>query len=149
LALDRLWKLQVISLPYRVALDSNFLLLPLNLRLDIFIEIERLLQGKVQFIVIKPVRNELGRLSQRGSELGRRASFALKLMERCLEIDVKLNRSEKVDEALIRFAQDNKVIVATSDMVLKKRLRDINVPVIYVRDLSRLEIEGFPIRDGY
>ncbi len=136
------------SLPYRVMLDSNFLLLLFVLRLDIFTEIENLLQGKVQFIVITPVRKELERLSQRNSELGRKAASALKLTERCVEIDVRLSRSETVDDALIRFAQEDRIIVATSDMALKKKLRDINVPVIYVRDRSRLEIEGFPIRDG-
>jgi rRNA-processing protein FCF1 len=32
--------------------------------------------------------------------------------------------------------------VFTNDRLLRKRLRDISVPVIYVRQKSRLEIDG-------
>jgi rRNA-processing protein FCF1 len=33
-------------------------------------------------------------------------------------------------------------VVATNDIELKKRLRDINVPVVYLREKSKLEVEG-------
>jgi len=135
-------------LPYRVALDSNFLILPLTLRLDIFSEIEKLLCGRVEFLVVSPVRKELEKLSSKSTEIGRRASFALKLLDRCIYVKLDPKKRKTVDEALVEFAQENKVIVATSDMPLRKKLRDINVPVIYVRDYSQLELEGFPIKNG-
>ncbi len=135
-------------LPYRVVLDSNFLILPLTLRLDIFSEIERLLSGRVEFLVVSSVRKELEKLSSKNSEIGRRAAFALKLLDRCIYVNLDLEQRTTVDETLVEFARQNKVIVATSDMPLRKKLRDINVPVIYVRDYSRLELEGFPIKNG-
>jgi rRNA-processing protein FCF1 len=138
----------VILLPYRVVLDSNFFFLPLTLRIDIFTEIEDLLSGRVQFMVIKPVKEEVERLSRRGSSIGKSSQFAKRLMEKCRVIDMEVKPSEKVDDAIVRFSKGSNVIVATSDMLLKKKLRDINVPVIYVRDYSRLELEGFPVKDG-
>ena len=134
----------MIPLPYRVILDTNFLFLPLTRRLDVFSEIERLLSGRVQFIVLKPVRKELERLSSKSYELGRKASFALRFLEKCEEVPVELDGMETVDEAIVRIAKENRDIVATSDMALRKKLRDINVPVIYVRNCSKLELEGFP-----
>jgi rRNA-processing protein FCF1 len=135
----------VIQLPYRVALDSNFLFLPLTLRLDIFSETERLLPGRAQFIVIKPIREEIERLSSRSSQLGRNAKFALSLLSKCEEVDDEVKAAGTVDDALVNYARRHRVIVATTDRRLRKRLRDINVPVIYLRGRSRLELEGFPV----
>jgi len=137
----------VIPLPYKVVLDSNFLFLPLTLRLDIFSETEKLLPGRVQFIVIRPIREEIERLSRRSSQLGRKAKFALKLLDKCRQVDDEIDLSESVDDALISYAKRRKVVVATTDMELRRKLRDINVPVIYLRGRSRLELEGFPIRE--
>ena len=135
-------------LPYRVVLDSNFLILPLTHKLDIFSEIEGLLPGRVEFLGVSSVRKELEKLSSRNTEIGRRAAFALKLLDRCTYVNMDLEQGRTADEAIIKFARQNKVIVATSDMPLRKKLRDISVPVIYVRDYSRLELEGFPIKNG-
>ncbi|MEM3004649.1 MAG: hypothetical protein QXK96_05070, partial [Candidatus Bathyarchaeia archaeon] len=135
-------------MPYRVALDSNFLLLPLTVRLDIFSEAERLLPGRAQFIVIKPIREEIERLSRRSSQLGRKAKFALSLLNRCIEIDDEVEAVGTVDDALVNYAMRHRVIVATTDRRLRKRLRDINVPVIYLRGRSRLELEGYPVGEG-
>ena len=137
----------MIPLPYKVVLDSNFLFLPLTHRLDIFAETEKLLPGRTQFIVIRPIREEVERLSRRSSQLGRKAKFALGLLEKCKQIDGEIDPSRTVDDALISYAKRRKVIVATADVELRKRLRDINVPVIYLRSRSRLELEGFPVRE--
>jgi rRNA-processing protein FCF1 len=46
------------------------------------------------------------------------------------------------DDAIVKVASEWRSPVFTNDRALRKRLRDINVPVIYVRQKSRLEIEG-------
>jgi hypothetical protein len=46
------------------------------------------------------------------------------------------------DDAIVRAAKDWKAVVFTNDRQLRKRLKDISVPVIYVRQKSRLEIDG-------
>ncbi len=137
----------MIPLPYKVVLDSNFLFLHLTHRLDIFAEAEKLLPGRAQFIVIRPIREEVERLSRRSSQLGRKAKFALRLLEKCKQVNAEIDPSRTVDDALISYAKKHKVVVATADTELRKKLRDINVPVIYLRSRSRLELEGFPVRE--
>ena len=127
-------------------MDSNFLFLVVSTKIDIFSKIENLIPGRVKFCIIDPIRKELEKLSIRKSEVGRKAKFALKLAEKCDNLKIKSKDFEKVDDVLIRFAGKNGVIVATSDKELRQKLRDINVPVIYLRGRSRVELEGFPIR---
>jgi len=129
-------------LPVKVLLDSNFLMIPTELHIDVFGEVQNLLGKKVEFILIKPVYEELRRLSRRSSKVGRQAAYALELTKRCKMINAELKESESIDDAIARIAKDTGIMVATTDLELKRRLRNINVPVIYLRERSRLEIEG-------
>ena len=59
-----------VNLPVKVILDSNFLMIPFQFHIDIFQEIEYLLQKKVDFIVPSSVKLELTGISvkrRRGS----------------------------------------------------------------------------------
>ena len=129
-------------------MDSNFLFLVVSTKLDIFSEIENIIPGRVQFCIADLVRKELVKLSLKKSEVGRKAEFALRLVDKCDNIKIESKNFEKVDDALVRFAGKNEVIVATSDKELRHRLRDINVPVICVRGRSGVELEGFPLKCG-
>jgi rRNA-processing protein FCF1 len=52
--------------------------------------------------------------------------------------------TDNVDDAITKVAGRGGCAVFTNDRQLKKKLRDINVPVIYVRQKSRLGIDGRP-----
>ena len=123
-------------------LDSNFLMAPFQFHIDIFEELEYLLQKKVDFIVPSSVKLELTSISSRGGEGAAEASLALQLASRCRVVDVTLQPQETVDDAIVKAAQKLGAVVATNDIELKKRLRDINVPVVYLREKSKLEVEG-------
>jgi rRNA-processing protein FCF1 len=141
-------------LPVKVILDSNFLMIPFQFNLDIFQEIEYLLQKKVDFIVPSAVKTELTAISSRGGEGAPEASLALQLASRCRVVEVTLEPHESVDDAIVKASQKLGAVVATTDIDLKKRLRDPTppaslegaswrpVPVIFMRDKSKLEIEG-------
>jgi len=129
-------------LPIKVILDSNFLMIPFQFNLDIFQEIEYLLQKKVDFVVPSAVKNELTVISSRGGEGAPEASLALQLASRCRVVEVNLDQGETVDDAIVKASRKLGAVVATTDIELKKRLRDINVPVVYLREKSKLEIEG-------
>ena len=129
-------------MPIKVILDSNFLMIPFKFNIDVFQEIEYLLQKKVDFIVPSAVKNELTRISARGGEGASEASLALQLASRCRVVEVTLEGGEVVDDAILKASQKLGAIVATADIELKKRLRDINVPVVYLRDKSKIEVEG-------
>jgi rRNA-processing protein FCF1 len=129
-------------LPIKVILDSNFLMIPFQFNIDIFQEIEYLLQKKIDFVVPSAVKSELTGISARGGEGAPEASLALQLASRCRVVDVTLEPHETVDDAIIKASQKLGAVVATTDIDLKKRLRDINVPVVYLREKSKLEVEG-------
>jgi len=129
-------------LPVKVILDSNFLMAPFQYHVDVFEELEYLLQKKIDFIVPSAVKLELTSISSRGGEGAAEASLALQLASRCRVVDVTLGPQETVDDAIMKAAQKLTAVVATNDIELKKRLRDINIPVVYLRDKSKLEVEG-------
>jgi rRNA-processing protein FCF1 len=128
--------------PLKVILDSNALFVPLEFKIDIFAEVRRLLNRNVEFVLLSPVKHELELLAA-GDEpkLRRQASFALKLAEKCKFVAVD-DRGETTDDVIVRVAKNWRAPVFTNDRLLKERLRDISVPVIYVRQKSRLDIDG-------
>jgi len=129
-------------LPVKVLLDSNFLMIPLELHIDVFQEIQNLLGKRVEFILIKPVYDELQTLSMGSSKVSRQAAYALKLAQRCRTMNVEAKARESTDYVIARVAKEKGAIVATLDLELRKRLRNISVPVIYLRERSRLEVDG-------
>jgi uncharacterized protein len=129
-------------MPIKVILDSNFLMIPFQFKIDVFQEIEYLLQKKVDFVVPAVVKRELTGISSRGGEGAPEASLALQLASRCRVVDVALEPRETVDDAILKASKKLGAVVATTDIELKRRLRDINVPVVYLREKSKLEVEG-------
>ena len=129
--------------PLKVIVDSNALFVPLQFKMDIFIELQRLLNRNFELILLSPIKRELEMLSQKGSPKKRKnVAFALSLSAKCRYVKVLEKPKEQTDDAILRIAQQWKVPVFTNDKLLKKKLRDISMPVIYVREKSRLEIDG-------
>ncbi|MEM3673400.1 MAG: DNA-binding protein [Candidatus Bathyarchaeia archaeon] len=127
----------------KIILDSNALFVPLQFRIDIFEELKTLLKRNFELILLMPVLRELERLGQEGSpQMRRSASYALKLAEKCKLVNVKEEGVFSPDDIILKTAMEWSCPVFTNDRRLRKRLRDINVPVIYVRQKSRLEING-------
>jgi len=88
------------------------------------------------------VKNELTSISSRGGEGAAEASLALQLASRCRVVDVTLQEGETADDAIVKASEKLGAVVATTDIELKKRLRNINIPVVYLREKSKLEVEG-------
>jgi len=127
----------------RVILDSNALFVPLQFKIDIFNCLEQLLKRNFELILLSIVKLELETLAKKGSpRMRKNAEYALKLAEKCKYVTVAATPSELIDDIIVKTADEWKSLVFTNDRQLKKRLRDINVPVIYVRQKSRLEIDG-------
>ena len=129
----------------KVILDSNFLFIPSQFQVDIFEEISKLLNRRFDPIILSSTRRELLKIKKGSPKMRKRASLALELAERCHLVDVEQGFEETSDDVMVRVAAEWKCPVATNDRMLRKRLRDISVPVIYLRQKSRLEMEG----EGY
>ena len=127
----------------KVILESNFLFIPFQFHVDIFEELSRLLSQRLDPIILSPTRKELLEKSEKGSpKMRKKASLALEFAEKCHLIDVEQGVKETPDDVIVRVAAEWKCPVATNDRMLRKRLRNISVPVIYLRQKSRLEMEG-------
>jgi rRNA-processing protein FCF1 len=127
----------------KVILDSNALFVPLEFKLDIFVEVEHLLNRNVDFVLLSPVKRELELLATKDSpKIRRQAVYALKLAEKCKYVAVDEGEKLSTDDIIVKVAKAWNSPVFTNDRQLRSKLRDISVPVIYVRQKSRLEIDG-------
>jgi len=129
----------------KVLVDSNFLFLPVSRGINIFSEVERLLNSKAEFIVLTPVFDEIKRLTLKTKKLKLRknAIFALNLAEKLTRMDFE-SYGRTVDDCLVEAALKYGFIVATGDMKLRKKLRSLGVPVIYPRKSGKyLVLEGY------
>ncbi|MCD6529543.1 30S processome protein Utp24 [Candidatus Bathyarchaeota archaeon] len=127
----------------RVIFDSNFFFLPGRFNLDPFEEVSRITERRIEPVVLSVSLREIGRLARYGPPKTRReAELALKFANLCHIIDVEMKEEESVDDVILRVASENKLPVATNDSELRKKLRERGIPVIYLREKSKLEVEG-------
>ncbi len=125
-----------------VIMDSNALFVPMQFKIDIIAELERLLDRRFELILLSPVRHELEMLaSEKSPKTAKMATFALKFAERCRLVEAHTS-AKTVDDAIVETAAKCRSPVFTNDARLRKKLRNISVPVIYVRQKSHLAIEG-------
>jgi len=129
--------------PIMVILDSNALFVPLQFKIDIFDELEKMFGRRLELILLSPVKRELEALAEKGSpKMRKKVMIALEIAKKCKYIEVISPDAMHADDIIVKIAEERKCPVFTNDRQLKKRLRDISVPVIYVRQKSRLEIDG-------
>lgn len=129
-------------MPLRIILDSNFLFLPLQFRMDILEELELTVNRKIEPVLLTPVYQELQKLAINEKTNRRMSEMALKYAEKLELSNAQTRAGETVDDTILRIAVEWKCPVATNDRKLRKRLRDMNVTVIYLRGRSHLAIEG-------
>jgi len=127
----------------RIILDSNFLFIPFQFQVDVLNEMEDLL-GKFEPIVLSTTVEELEKLAREESEKTRRQALqALKITEKCTLIQVEKGPAESYDDVILRKAKEWSCPVATNDRNLRKRLREENIPAVYLRQRKKLELEGY------
>jgi len=127
----------------KIILDSNALFVPIQFKIDVFEELKTLLNRNSELVLLTPIRRELEKLAEKGSpKMRKNASYALKLAEKCRLVEENKKYVGSPDDVIVQMAREWNCPVFTNDRELRKRLRNINVPVIYVRQKSRLEIDG-------
>jgi len=127
----------------KVILDSNFLFIPSQFQVDVFEELSNLLNRRFDPVLLSPTYRELLEIAEKGSpKMRQQASLALKFAEKCRVVRVEKGLKETHDDVIVRVAADWGCPVATNDRELRKRLRNMRVPVIFLRQRHRLELEG-------
>ena len=121
-----------------VVLDTNALLLPYQLGMNIEKELTRLL-GICRIIVPTSVIKEAEKLASSNGSVAMAAKLGLNIVrKRDYQIVETLYDG---DDGVMDVAVKTNAAIVTNDKELKKKARDMGLPVIYVRGESRLEIE--------
>ncbi len=107
-------------------------------KLDVFRECERLADGACEFAVLRPTVNELKSMAAKRSKEGIAARIALQML---LKNGAKtLESSErKADKAMVALArEDKKIVFATDDVMLRKKLRKLGAKTVCLKGGSTL-----------
>ena len=120
----------------RVVLDTNALMAPVEVGVRLFEELDRHL-GEYDAVVPQAVLDELDRLAEGNGKEATAASVGADLARR--ECEPVTHESAYADDAIIEIGKRVEYAV-TSDMPLRRRLLEANVPVICLRDRTKLEI---------
>jgi rRNA-processing protein FCF1 len=127
----------------KVILDANFFFIPIQFNLDIFEELAKLLKKRYEPIVLSSTKKELQGLAESTStKITKQALTAINLLDKCCFVPVEKSSTETYDDVIVRVATESKIPVATNDRNLRKRLRQLGVAVIYMRQKQRLALDG-------
>lgn len=119
----------------KVIIDTNGLMIPVQFKVDIFTELQRL--GYNEFMVPQAVVNELDKLARKSRGADKTAAkVAISLARRCEIID----ETGVADDVIVKLASGLGIAVLTNDIELRGRLRRKGVTVIQLRQRNRLEI---------
>jgi len=121
-----------------VVLDTNALLTPYQLGINIEKELNRLL-GICRIIVPTSVIKEAEKLAMQEGSVGRAAKLGLSIVRK-KDYQI-IETSYDGDDGVIDVAIKTNAAVVTNDKELKKKAKEMGLPIIYVREESRLEIE--------
>ena len=114
----------------KIFLDTNFLMIPVKFGVDIFSEMDRIIDEKYELVTVEPVVKELEFISQGRGKDAKAAKVGLELIKR-KKIKVVKTKEKSADKSLIELSEGN--AVATLDVELKKKLMKIGRKVIYLR----------------
>ena len=122
----------------KIILDTNFLMIPIQFKVDIFSEFERLMEGQYELWIMEGTERELKKVAKNKGKKGIPARLALKIIKKN-NIKVLKSKKDHVDDAIVEIADKN-TIVATNDKKLRQQLKDKNVKIIYLRGKKYLEL---------
>jgi rRNA-processing protein FCF1 len=126
------------SAPTTVLLDTNALMMPVELDVRVFEELDRLLAADADLVVPEPVARELEKLSDGSGAEAVAASVGSDLAaDRCRVVDAE---ETYADDAVVELAERGVDYVVTNDRPLRDRLLERGVRVIGIRGRDKLDI---------
>lgn len=124
-----------------VLLDSSMLMLPLEKKINLNYEFERILTVSFEIVVPQIVLIELEGLKESGEiTIKRKAQLALNLAGVFKTIESKIEGH--VDFELIRLAEIHKAVIATNDRKLRSILIGKGMAVISLHGKNKLALFG-------
>tara|TARA_Y100000031_G_C8204805_1_gene378091 strand:- start:632 stop:1057 length:426 start_codon:yes stop_codon:yes gene_type:complete len=125
------WMIQVI-------IDTNMLLLPGQFHIDIFSQMEEVMDLPFELVYIDGTERELMKLAESGSQKDRMAAkLGLILLKQKSLKSMSSSAGESVDDAIVRLCGP-KIGVATLDKELKKRVKAKKAMIITLKQKKYL-----------
>ena len=125
----------------KILLDTNFLLIPHQFRVDIFMQIDSISTFQYKIFILDKTIEELKNIVEKQKGKNKEAAkIALKLIAIKNIGIIKTKGNEKTDDIVLDIAAKDDYIVATQDKDLKRRLINQNVSVIILRQKKILAI---------
>lgn len=122
-----------------VVADTSFLMIPGMYGVNIIDELERVTEDKFVLLVPTAVVGELERIAEKKSAKERAAArIALEIVKKWGKV---IKADGPADEVIIKLAA--KRAVGTGDRELRKKLRRMGIPTIFLRQRNHLEVEGY------
>jgi len=125
----------------KILLDTNFLMLTAQFKVDIFSEIERICNFNYKIYVLDKTMEELGNIIEKQKGKNKEAAkISLQLISIKRVNVVKTGSSQYTDDIILDIASENVYIVATQDKDLKRELINRGCSVIVLKQKKILSI---------
>jgi len=109
----------------RIILDTNFLLIPSQFGVDIFSEIQRIMNVKYRIYVLDKTINEIkGIIKKQKGKNRDSAKLALKMVKKFNICTIK-TEGGYADNLLRKESEISNTIIATQDIVLRRSLKNV------------------------
>ncbi|MFX0007858.1 MAG: PIN domain-containing protein [Promethearchaeota archaeon] len=138
-----------------IVIDSNFILLPFQFKIDYFDEIRSKIEGEIRFIIYQQIFNELEAKRKKELETTKFIRFLesglgyLEKNKKKYRIDIledKKKKNETTDDFLIRMLmnlkkQNQNIYIATNDSDLRRKAKEIQIYTIFMRQKKYISID--------
>ena len=141
----------------RIVLDSNFILLPFQFKIDYLKEIKESMAGKTSFIIYQQVLDELKAKEKRFPNkmtfkknldagliyLNHNQSFYQIEFNECQKLEHETTDDFLIRKCISMKSEESRVFLATNDKELRKRAINHEIFTIFMRQKKFIDVEGF------
>ena len=125
----------------KILLDTNFLLIPFQFKVDIFSEIERICNFNYEIYVLDKTIDELNNIIDKQKGKNKEAAKVALLLLKIKKIKIiKTGSPGRTDDIIVDYASKEGYIIATQDKDLKRRLVNQSRTVIILKQKKILSI---------
>jgi len=124
--------------PRAVIIDTNFLFLPYQFKINIMKDLDYLLDFSHYYAISSQTIAELETLGATSGKAGAAARVALKVLQANRHRIRVIEDDRHVDDWIVEHAREKRAIVCTNDRKLRTRLKADNIKIITMKSKSRL-----------
>jgi rRNA-processing protein FCF1 len=128
-----------------VIFDASILISLLECKVNLEDEIERILSSGFNPVVLSGTLSEIKEVLRRskGNKRRKQLTLALQIAEKFNKLDYEPLDKEEMDDVIFRAAKALRAVVATNDHGLRKKLVGAGMPVLFIREKSHIEVDGY------